>query len=261
MKAVIFAGGLGTRITEETAQKPKPMIEIGGRPILWHIMKILSTQRINEFIVCCGYKGYMIKEYFLNYAEHSSDITVDLLNNQTIIHKKKVEPWKITLIDTGELTLTGLRLKKVIKHLENERFLLTYGDGVADIQINRLIDHHVKSKKLATVTAVQPPGRFGTLKIDKSTNAVTNFVEKPDGDGGWINGGFFILEPGALEYVTENNVSWESQPLNDLSKNNDLNAYFHRGFWHPMDTMRDKNHLEYLWQNDEAPWKIWQDWE
>ena len=257
MKAVIFAGGLGTRISEESIHRPKPMIEIGGKPILWHIMKILSCQGINEFIICCGYKGYMIKEYFLNYLAHASDLTIDLKANKTIFHNQKTEPWIITMIDTGENSLTGLRLHKVKEVIEKERFLLTYGDGLANIDIAKLIKSHEHSKKMVTVTAVQPPGRFGTLEIDVLDQTVRSFREKPLEGGSWVNGGFFILEPEALKYTDDNTCEWESRPIQDICRDGELNAYLHDGFWHPMDTLRDKKILESLWRNKNTPWKLW----
>ena len=256
MKAVIFAGGLGTRISEETSSKPKPMIEIGAKPILWHIMKSLSSYEINDFIICCGYKGYLIKEYFSNYFLHTSDVTFDFEQNKTIIHKKQTESWRVTLVDTGQTTLTGARLNYVRRYVEDAPFLLTYGDGVSDIDINSLVKSHRQAGKLATVTAVKPPGRFGRLKLNSSSNVV-GFNEKPDGDGSWINGGFFILEPEALKYVDDKNYSWESIPMNKLVMDNQLHAYKHNNFWHPLDTMRDKQHLNQLWESGNAPWRNW----
>jgi len=256
MKAVILAGGLGTRISEESVSRPKPMIEVGNRPILWHIMKIYSTYGINDFVICCGYKGYMIKEYFANYFVHQSDITIDLENNDIHVHRKQAEPWKITLIDTGEHSMTGGRLRRVKDYVaDEEAFCFTYGDGVADIDIGALVEHHQQHGKLATVTAVQPPGRYGALKLDG--NNVEGFMEKPKGDGGWINGGFFVLSPKAVDYIAGDETPWEEAPLENIAAEGQLEAYFHSGFWQPMDTLRDKNHLEKLWSDREAPWKMW----
>jgi glucose-1-phosphate cytidylyltransferase len=257
MKAVILAGGLGTRISEETHLKPKPMIEIGGRPILWHVMKTYSAHGINDFIICCGYKGYVIKEYFANYFLHMSDITFDMKNNQMEVHQRNAEPWRVTLIDTGEETLTGGRLKRVGEYVSNEDvFCFTYGDGVADINITQLVDFHRNHGKLATVTAVQPPGRYGSLDINNQ--AVSSFIEKPKGDGGWINGGFFVLSPKCLDYIDGDKSSWEGEPLANIAKAQQLMAFEHGGFWQPMDTLRDKNHLEDLWGSGKAPWKVWE---
>ncbi len=256
MKAVILAGGLGTRISEETVSRPKPMIEIGGKPILWHIMKTYSTHGINEFIVCCGYKGYIIKEYFANYFLHMSDVTFDIERNEMQVHQRYAEPWKVTLVDTGEQTMTGGRLKRVSSFLEHEdAFCFTYGDGVSDVNISKLVAFHKKHGKLATVTAVQPAGRYGAL--DLSGLYVRGFIEKPKGDGGWINGGFFVLSPRCLRYISGDTMPWESEPLAQLGREGELMAYQHTGFWQPMDTLRDKNHLEELWQRGEAPWKVW----
>ena len=255
MKAVILAGGLGTRISEETSTKPKPMIEIGGMPLLWHIMKMYSTYDINDFIICCGYKGYMIKEYFANYSLHNSDITLDLKENKIEIHHKSVEPWKITLIDTGLDTMTGGRLKKVQSYLDDESFCFTYGDGVSDLNIGDLIKFHKNQKTLATVTGVKPPGRFGAMSV--SNNKVIKFQEKPDGDNSWINGGFFVLEPKVLDYIAEDNTIWEREPLENLSNEKQLSVYLHSGFWQPVDTLRDKNRLEELWNSNKPPWKSW----
>ena len=255
MKAVILAGGFGTRISEETEFKPKPMIEIGGKPILWHIMKIYSHYNIKDFIICLGYKGYVIKEYFANYFLHMSDVTFDLIENKRVIHNNNAEPWRITLVDTGEHTNTGGRLKRVQKFLDKETFCFTYGDGVSDVNIGSLIDFHKKSGKLATVTAVQPPGRFGSLSL--SQNAVTGFKEKPQGDGNWINGGFFVLEPSVFEYVLGDETSWEKDSLENLAKMGQLSAFLHQGFWQPMDTLRDKTKLEEVWHTNQASWKVW----
>jgi len=255
MKAVLLAGGLGTRISEETSLKPKPMIEIGGKPILWHIMKIYSSHGINEFIICCGYKGYVIKEYFANYFLHMSDVTFDMAENRMDIHQNNAEPWKVTLVDTGEQTMTGGRLKRVRQYLGEEDFCFTYGDGVSDIDISSLVDFHKKQRKLATVTAVQPAGRFGALKLEE--RMVAGFEEKPQGDGGWINGGFFVLSPKAIDHIEGDATVWEKEPLEKLASTRQLSAYLHRGFWQPMDTLRDKNHLEELWTGGKAPWKKW----
>jgi glucose-1-phosphate cytidylyltransferase len=256
MICVILAGGLGTRISEESNLKPKPMIEIGGKPILWHIMKIYSAHGINDFIICCGYKGYIIKEYFANYFLHMSDVTFNMHDNSIEIHNQKVEPWKITLIDTGDESQTGGRLKRVKSYLTNEdSFCFTYGDGVSDVDISASILFHKKHKKLVTVTAVQPPGRYGAI-ISEGNN-VTGFYEKPKGDGGYINGGFFILSPRAIDYIENDNTSWESEPLSKLAQEGQVQAFEHHGFWQPMDTLRDKNLLESLWVNNNAKWKIW----
>jgi len=255
MKAVILAGGLGTRISEETYIKPKPMVEIGGMPILWHIMKIYSSYGINDFIVCCGYKSFMIKQYFANYFLYTSDVTFDLENNKMEIHEKHSEPWKVTLVDTGETTGTGGRLKRVKNYLNNESFCFTYGDGVSNVNIKELINFHKKQKRLATVTAVQPPGRYGYIDIEDEK--VTSFIEKPDGEGGWINGGFFILEPKTIDYIAEDSTNWEREPLEKLAKESQLSVYKHSGFWQAMDTLREKNLLNSLWDSNKAPWKVW----
>jgi glucose-1-phosphate cytidylyltransferase len=255
MKAVILAGGLGTRIAEETSSRPKPMVEIGGKPILWHIMKMYSAHGVNDFVICCGYKGYMIKEYFANYFLHMSDVTFDMSNNSMEIHQKKAEPWKVTLIDTGENTLTGGRLKRVRDYLGSEDFCFTYGDGVGSVDITKLIEFHKKHGKNATVTAVQPPGRFGALEMTGSS--VTSFVEKPHGDGMYINGGFFVLNPSVIDLIDGDSTIWERQPLETLATAGQLEAFKHDGFWQPMDTLRDKQNLEEMWQSGEAPWKIW----
>ena len=256
MKAVILAGGLGTRISEETHLKPKPMIEIGGMPILWHILKLYSAHGINEFIICCGYKGYLIKEYFANYFLHMSDVTFDMTRNTMEIHEKKAEPWKVTLVDTGEITQTGGRLKRIESYLaDEETFCFTYGDGLADVDIVSLINLHKERGKLATVTAVRPPGRFGSLQFDGEK--VTAFVEKPQGDGGFINGGFFVLSSKVLNLISGDHVNFERDILKDLADENELAAYEHNGFWRPMDTLRDKTQLEDLWNAGNAPWKIW----
>ena len=255
MKAVILAGGLGTRISEETQNRPKPLIEIGGMPILWHIMKTYSSHGISDFVICCGYKGYMIKEYFANYFLHMSDVTFDLKNNEMNVHRKSAESWNITLVDTGINTMTGGRLKKIQKYVDNETFCFTYGDGLANISIRELIEFHKNNNTLATVTAVQPPARFGALELDG--NKVVSFKEKPPGDGNWINGGYFILEPTVFDYVEGDSTVWEKEPVENLSKNNQLSAYRHSGFWQPLDTLRDKNKLEDLWSSGSPPWKVW----
>jgi len=256
MKAVILAGGLGTRISEETHLKPKPMIEIGGKPILWHILKLYSAHGVNDFVICCGYRGYVIKEYFANYFLHMSDVTFDMQTNRMEVHEKKAEPWKVTLVDTGDDTLTGGRLKRVAKHVQNEEaFCFTYGDGLADVDIGKLIAFHKSHGKKATVTAVQPPGRYGA--IEKSGDQVTGFIEKPRGDGGLINGGFFVLSPKCIDLIEGDETSWEAQPLTELAAEGEMMAFDHHGFWQPMDTLRDKNYLEELWDAGQAPWKIW----
>ncbi|MBY0573420.1 MAG: glucose-1-phosphate cytidylyltransferase [Undibacterium sp.] len=256
MKAVILAGGLGTRISEETHLKPKPMIEIGGHPILWHIMKSYSSHGVNEFVICCGYKGYVIKEYFANYFLHMSDVTFDMSNNQVEVHEHHAEPWRVTLVDTGEDTMTGGRLKRVAQYLRDEEaFCFTYGDGVSDIDISAQIAFHQEHGKLATVTAVLPPGRYGAL--ERNGDAVTGFIEKPRGDGGWINGGFFVLSPKVLANIADDATSWEAEPLSQLAASGQLMAYEHSGFWQAMDTLREKNLLEELWLSGRAPWKRW----
>ena len=256
IKAVILAGGLGTRISEETHLKPKPMVEIGGRPILWHILKIYSSHGINDFIICCGYKGYIIKEYFANYFLHMSDVTFDMQSNSMEVHRKQAEPWKITLVDTGEETMTGGRLMRVREYLDREHFCFTYGDGLADVNITELLAHHRRTGRLATVTAVQPPGRYGALQLARNCY-VTGFQEKPQGDGGWINGGFFVLEPQVIDRIRDDKTIWEHEPLNSLAADGELTAYMHNGFWQPMDTLRDRQHLQDMWANAKAPWKVW----
>lgn len=256
MKAVILAGGLGTRISEETHLKPKPMVEIGGKPILWHILKIYSSYGINEFIICCGYKGYVIKEYFANYFLHMSDVSFHMKLNSMEVHQKKAEPWEITLVDTGEATMTGGRLKRVRDYLEDETFCFTYGDGLSDINISALIDHHKTNGRFATVTAVRPPGRYGALDIGEDC-AVGAFKEKPRGDGAWINGGFFVLEPEVIDRIDGDSTSWEQEPLTSLAHDGQLTAFQHSGFWQPMDTLRDRNELENMWSKQQAPWKVW----
>lgn len=255
MKAVILAGGLGTRISEESHLKPKPMIEIGGKPILWHIMKIYSHYGINDFVICLGYKGYIIKEYFANYFLHMSDVTFDMRTNQMQVHHEHAEPWRVTLVDTGEHSMTGGRLKRIKDYIDDETFCFTYGDGVADINLTKLIAHHKESNKIATVTAIQPPGRYGALNIDQGS--VKNFQEKPAGDGSWINGGFFVLESSIFDLIENDECSFEGEPLIQLAAQGQLSAYQHQGFWQAMDTLRDKNQLEALWQSNTAPWKLW----
>ncbi|MBC8212897.1 MAG: glucose-1-phosphate cytidylyltransferase [Gammaproteobacteria bacterium] len=256
MKAVILAGGLGTRLSEETGLKPKPMVEIGGKPILWHIMKGYSAYGVHEFIICCGYKGYLIKEYFANYFLHQSDVTFDMSMNSMEVHEKRAEPWKVTLVDTGENTMTGGRLKRVAEYLrDEEEFLFTYGDGVADLDITKTIEFHRQHGKLATLTATYPPGRFGALKIED--HRVVSFQEKPQGDGGMINGGFFVLSPQVIDYIDEDSTVWEQYPLNQLAQEGQLMSFEHKGFWQPMDTLRDKQYLENLWAKNKAPWRTW----
>jgi glucose-1-phosphate cytidylyltransferase len=256
MKAVILAGGIGTRISEESAVRPKPMIEIGGKPILWHIMKIYAANGITDFVICLGYKGYLIKEYFANYFLHLSDVTIDLTTNEVKIHQNSSEPWKVSLIDTGEDTMTGGRIKRISSYLDdNEPFCLTYGDGVANIDIRGLISFHKKQGSLATLTAVQPPGRFGALDLQE--NRIRGFQEKPHGDGGWVNGGFFVCSKKVISYIENDQTIWERQPMQQLAQENELSGWMHHGFWQPMDTLRDKNLLEELWQKNEAPWKVW----
>lgn len=256
MKAVILAGGLGTRISEETSLRPKPMVEIGGKPILWHVMKIYSAHGVNDFVICCGYKGYMIKEYFLNYMQHNSDLTVDLVGNKVDVHQRYVEPWRITLVDTGEDTMTGGRLKRVAKFIGNdEPFCFTYGDGVGDINITELLKFHDAHKCLATMTSMYSPGRFGVIELDG--DHVTQFREKPTTEADRINGGFFVLSPKVLDYIANDATVWEQEPLQRLAKEGQLCAFKHNSFWQPMDTLREKNLLEQLWKQGNAPWKIW----
>lgn len=257
MKVVILAGGFGTRLSEETDIKPKPMVEIGGKPILWHIMKIYSAYGFNDFIICLGYKGYVIKEYFANYFLHMSDVTIDLKNNQIEVHNIKAEPWKVTLVDTGLNTMTGGRIKRVEDYIGNETFMLTYGDGIGNINIRDLLEFHKTHGKYATLTGVQPSGRFGALDLEETQ--VKAFKEKPKGDGAWINGGFFVLEPQIFEYIEGDETIWERDPLENLAKDRQLMAYKHTGFWKPMDTLRDKRELESLWQSENPPWKVWND--
>jgi glucose-1-phosphate cytidylyltransferase len=257
MIAVILAGGLGTRISEETHLKPKPMIEIGGKPILWHIMKTYSAHGVNDFVICCGYKGYLIKEYFANYFLHMSDVTFDMEHNRMEVHQRKAEPWRVTLVDTGEETLTGGRLKRVAEYVRNEEaFCFTYGDGLSDVDVSREIAFHRQHGKLATVTAVQPPGRYGALQMEGAR--VAGFTEKPRGDGGLINGGFFVLSPRCIDLIAGDHSSWEGEPLTHLASEGQLMAFEHNGFWQPMDTLREKNLLEELWASGKAPWKVWQ---
>jgi glucose-1-phosphate cytidylyltransferase len=257
MKAVILAGGLGTRISEETDNKPKPMVEIGGMPILWHILKMYSSHGVTDFIICCGYKGYVIKEYFANYFLHTSDVTFDIAHNKMEVHHRYAEPWRVTLVDTGEMTMTGGRLKRVARYLKNEEaFCLTYGDGLSDVNITELIDFHNTHGKQATLTAVYPPGRFGALDMQKE-NLIVSFKEKPKGDGAMINGGFFILSPNVIDLIENDSTVWEREPLERLAKDSQIVAYRHHGFWQPMDTLREKNLLEDLWASGNAPWKSW----
>jgi glucose-1-phosphate cytidylyltransferase len=256
MKAVILAGGLGSRISEETSLRPKPMVEIGGKPILWHIMKIYAAHGINDFIVCCGYKGYVIKEYFANYFLHMSDVTFDMCNNKMEVHQQNAEPWRVSLIDTGDQTMTGGRLKRVRRYIGDDDFCFTYGDGVGDIDITSLVAFHKKENRLATLTATQPPGRFGSINLNG--HRVGSFQEKPQGDGAWINGGFFVLNPKVIDYIENDLTVWEREPMERLAREGNLNAWLHSGFWQPMDTLRDKIQLEELWQSGKAPWKAWQ---
>ncbi|BCX04466.1 MAG: glucose-1-phosphate cytidylyltransferase [Candidatus Roseilinea sp.] len=256
MKVVILAGGFGTRISEESAVRPKPMVEIGNKPILWHIMKIYSAYGLNDFVICCGYKGHMIKEYFASYVMRHSDVTFDFRNGHTHIHRNGVEPWCVTLVDTGENTMTGGRIKRIRDYVGDETFCCTYGDGVSDVDIGKLIAFHRAQKTLATLTAVQPPGRFGVIQLSAAQTKVDLFHEKPKGDGAWVNSGFFVLEPGIFDYIEGDATVWEQEPLRRLAEDGELSAYKHEGFWHPMDTLRDKVTLEELWQKG-APWKVW----
>jgi glucose-1-phosphate cytidylyltransferase len=255
MKVVILAGGLGTRISEETTVRPKPMVEIGGRPILWHILKIYSAHGLNDFVICLGYKGYMIKEYFANYYLHMSDVTFDMSSNRMEVHENSAEPWRVTLVDTGEQTMTGGRLKRVARYLEDDDFCFTYGDGLADIDLGKLIAFHREQGTKATVTAVQPPGRFGAL--DLHANRIRSFQEKPQGDGGWVSGGFFVLSPAVLDYIDGDDTVWERAPMQRLANEGQMAAFLHRGFWQPMDTLRDRTYLEEQWGGARAPWKVW----
>lgn len=255
MKAVILAGGLGTRIAEESTVRPKPMVEIGGRPILWHIMKIYSAFGINDFVICCGYKGYVIKEYFANYYLHMCDVTFNMVNNSMEVHQNNAEPWRVTLVDTGERTMTGGRLKRVQRYLPDQEFCFTYGDGLGNIDVNAALAFHRSQGTLATVATVQPPGRFGSVNLKDSR--ITSFEEKPQGDGGWINGGFFVLSPKVFDYIQDDNTVWERGPMERLAAEGNLSAFLHTGFWHPMDTLRDKLYLDELWSSGRAPWMIW----
>ncbi|HAH30706.1 MAG TPA: glucose-1-phosphate cytidylyltransferase [Elusimicrobia bacterium] len=258
MKVVILAGGLGTRLSEETDLKPKPMVEIGQHPILWHIMKLYSSYGFNDFVLCLGYKGYLLKEYFANYFLHQADVTIDLRNNKLKVHHRKAEPWKVTLVDTGLNTMTGGRIKRIAKYVGNETFMLTYGDGVADVNMKKLVEFHKKHKRKATITAVQPIGRFGAIDIGQAGEAVS-FQEKPLGDGAWINGGFFVLEPEVFKYIRDDASIWERQPLETLTREKQLSVYRHKGFWKCMDTLRDKQELENFWRSGNAPWKVWKE--
>jgi glucose-1-phosphate cytidylyltransferase len=255
MKAVILAGGQGTRISEETVVRPKPMVEIGGRPVLWHVMKIYSAHGINEFVICLGYKGYMIKEYFANYFLHMSDVTFDMASNRMEVHEANAEPWRVTLVDTGVDTMTGGRLRRVRAYLGSEEFCFTYGDGLSDVDVGKLAEFHRRQGTLATMTTVQPPGRFGAVVLEE--HRIASFREKPQGDGGWINGGFFVLSPRVLDYIADDETVWERDPLERLAAEGQLSAFLHRGFWHPMDTLRDKHYLEGLWRSGKPPWKVW----
>jgi glucose-1-phosphate cytidylyltransferase len=255
MKVVILAGGLGTRLSEETSLKPKPMVEIAGMPILWHIMKIYSSQGYNDFVICLGYKGYLIKEYFANYFLHKSDVTINLVENKIEIHDSKAEPWRVTLVDTGVNSMTGGRIRRIKEHINNETFMLTYGDGVSNIDLKALVEVHKRNNKQCTVTAVQPQGRFGALEIEG--DQVMRFAEKPKGDGSWINGGFFVCEPEVINYIADDYTIWEKEPMENLAATNNLVSYKHDGFWKPMDTLRDKQDLENLWNTTNAPWKLW----
>lgn len=257
MKAVILAGGLGTRLSEETVARPKPMVEIGGRPMLWHIMKIYYAAGIRDFIICCGYKGHMIKQYFSDYALHMSDLTFDMEHHKVSVHQNGAETWKVTLIDTGEKTMTGGRLKRVRDYVGSETFCFTYGDGVSNVPIPELVAFHRQRNALATLTAVQPPGRFGAISLKAGESMITSFKEKPDGDGAWINGGFFVLEPAVFDYIRDDATVWEQEPLRDLARDGKLAAYKHSGFWQSMDTLRDKAYLEELWNSGNPPWKLW----
>jgi glucose-1-phosphate cytidylyltransferase len=257
MKVVILAGGYGTRLSEETGIKPKPMVEIGDKPILWHIMKIYSNHGINDFIICLGYKSQLIKQYFANYSLLMSNVTFDLRNHEMEVHENGAEPWRVTLVDTGDKTMTGGRIKRVAQFIGNETFCLTYGDGLSDINMTRLIEFHRSQKTLATLTAVQPPGRFGAFRLDGDQNKILSFKEKPRGDGAWINGGFFVLEPGVMNYIKDDSTVWEEAPMAGLAQDGMLSAYRHYGYWQNMDTLRDKNVLEGLWQSESPPWKIW----
>jgi glucose-1-phosphate cytidylyltransferase len=257
MKVVILAGGFGTRISEESGVRPKPMVEIGGMPILWHIMKIYSAHGLNDFIICCGYKGYVIKEYFANYYLRSADLTINLVENDMHIHRNGVEPWTVTLVETGENTMTGGRLKRVRDYVGDGSFCLTYGDGVSNVNIRDVIEFHRRQKTLATLTAAQPPGRFGAFALAQDQNKITQFAEKPEGDGAWVNSGFFVLEPAVMDYISGDSTIWEREPMERLAHDGQLSAYRHNGFWQPMDSLRDKQVLEELWKRPSPPWKVW----
>ena len=257
MKAVILAGGFGTRLSEETDVRPKPMVEIGEKPILWHILKIYAAHGINDFIICCGYKGNVIKEYFSNYFLHNADVTFDLERNQMEVHRRGVEPWRVTLVDTGLHTMKGGRMLRVREHIGDETFLMTYGDGVSNVDVAGLIAFHREQGVLATLTAVNPPGRFGAFRLDKDQTTIASFKEKPQGDGAWINGGFFVLEPEVMDYIAGDDTDWEDEPMERLAQEGRLAAYKHDAFWHPMDTLRDKNVLDSMWESGKAPWKVW----
>lgn len=257
MKVVILAGGFGTRISEESGVRPKPMVEIGGRPILWHILKIYSAHGLTDFVICLGYKGQVIKDYFASYHLHRSNVTFDMRRNEMVVHQNHAEPWRVTLVDTGEQTMTGGRLKRVREFLDNETFCMTYGDGVSNVHIRELIQFHREQGVLATLTAAQPPGRFGAFSLQQGQNRIETFKEKPEGDGAWVNSGFFVLEPGVLEYIDGDRTVWEHEPLERLAREGKLAAYRHHGFWQPMDSLRDKNVLEGLWQSGNPPWRIW----
>lgn len=257
MKAVILAGGLGTRLSEETNVRPKPMVEVGGYPILWHILKTYSAHGVNDFVICCGYKGSYIKEWFSSYALRMADVTFDLRRNEMHVHSAKAEDWRVTLVDTGDDTMTGGRLRRVRDHLDDESFCFTYGDGVADVDVTALVAFHREQGRLATMTAVQPPGRFGAIRLAEGQSGIEHFSEKPEGDGAWINGGYFVLEPAAVDFVSGDETSWEQEPLRELAHAGQLSAYRHSGFWQPMDTLRDRNVLEDLWHSGRAPWKVW----
>jgi len=255
MKVVILAGGMGSRLSEETSVRPKPMVELGAKPILWHIMKAYSHYGLNDFVLCLGYKGYIIKEYFANYFLHMSDVTFDFRSNKTIVHQHSAEPWTITLVDTGEKTMTGGRLRRIREHVRNETFCMTYGDGVSNVDLAQLVAFHRERGTRATLTAVQPPGRFGVIDIDEYR--IRGFAEKPQGEAGWVNGGFFVLEPSVLDLIEDDSTIWEHQPLESLARSGQLSAFKHSGFWQPMDTLRDKMMLESLWESGDAPWKVW----
>lgn len=257
MKAVILAGGYGTRISEESGVKPKPMVEIGGRPILWHILKIYSAHGINDFVICLGYKGHVIKDYFASYYLHSSNVTFDMRRNEMQVHQNHAEPWRVTLVETGEKTMTGGRLKRVREYLDNETFCMTYGDGVSDVDVNAIVRFHKEQGALATLTAAQPPGRFGAFTLQHGQNRIETFKEKPEGDGAWVNSGFFVLEPRVIDYIDDDSTVWEHAPLERLARDGQLSAYRHQGFWQPMDSLRDKNVLEAHWQSGHPPWKKW----